>query len=90
MKIFILVFVILFSCLNLSANDKVVSFSFSDVKTFNKEITTAFGLKLNPKLLESCSFEIAYANNKFSKSTQILDIKNPSMQNLYLSVNYRF
>ena len=96
MKNIILIGLLFFASVSLSARDfqkNFMSVSFTNIEIFNKEIVPSLGLRISPKVLNRFNFMVSYANNLLSKKNrlQILrDIKNPKIQNIYLSLNYRF
>jgi len=95
MKTIILISMMLFISVSLSAKDiqkEFMSLSFANVKIFNKEIVPSLGLEISPEVLNRFDFMIAYANNLFieNKLLVIQNMQNPKMQNIYVSLNYKF
>jgi len=95
MKTIILATLMFFTSLSLSADDfkKETTFlNLTSIEIFQNEIVPSFELELSPKVLNKFDFMIAYASNLFAgKKSQVLkNRKNPKMQNIYLTLNYRF
>jgi hypothetical protein len=95
MKATVIAVMIFLSSSALSAKDikkEFMSLSFTNIEIFNKEIVPSFGLELSPRVLNRFDFMIAYANNLFTKNKlEILqNMRNPKMQNIYVSLNYKF
>lgn len=94
MKTIILISVMFFASITLSAQDKGQNFllGFTTVEVFNKEIVPALSVEIKSKSLNAFDFMIAYANNFFTKNKlqRPTQIQNHEIQNIYLAMNYRF
>ena len=95
MKTIILISMMLFTSVTLSAKDfhkEFMSLSFTNVEIFNKEIVPSLGVEISPEILDRFDFMIAYANNLFTENKlEILQNRqNPKMQNIYITLNYKF
>ncbi len=94
MKTTILIAIMLFTSATLSAKDTIKDFDFTmtNIKVFNDEAVPALSMKLNSKSSKKLDIKLTYTNKLLIKQIQNLPTKaeNPEVQNLYVSLKYKF